>query len=196
MTRQLTTRRQSDARAAIERSTGLHDRRLPTRGARTGLARSMRVLLAVAIVAGVLTGCGGSRSISSSTKARTGSATTTHSTAPLGQAGGLSSVLTGPLRGRLRGKNHAPTVNRDWSYSVTVTDAHGRGLSGSVTIEFVYAGIVVGRDTPPTHPLTNGRWHDTLKFPAGAVGEPLTVRAVVHAGAGTITLSWPITVKR
>ena len=55
---------------------------------------------------------------------------------------------------------------------------------------------MVGRDTPPTHPVADGRWHDSLKFPADAVGMPLSVRAVVHTRPGSITLDWPINVRR
>jgi hypothetical protein len=79
---------------------------------------------------------------------------------------------------------------------VRVTDASGHPLSGTVEIEFVFGGQVVGRDTPPTHPIKHGRWQDKLKFPPTAVGEPLTFRAVVHAQPGTVTLDWPITVRQ
>jgi hypothetical protein len=105
-------------------------------------------------------------------------------------------VTTGPVRGALHGANHTPSANRYWSYSVRVTDAGGHPLSGTVEIEFVFGGQVVGRDTPPTHPVKNGHWQDKLKFPPTAVGAPLTFRAVVHTQAGTITLDWPITVQR
>ncbi len=100
------------------------------------------------------------------------------------------------MHGRLTAENHAPAANKDWRYSLTVTDAAGRPLSGTVDIEFVFGGMVVGHDTPPTHPVTNGRWHDTLRFPADAVGEPLTFRAVVHTRLGSITLDWPIMVRQ
>ena len=67
---------------------------------------------------------------------------------------------------------------------------------GTVDIQFAFGGQVVGRDTPPTHPVVNGRWHDTLKFPAAAVGMPLTFQAVVHTRLGSITLDWPVTVRQ
>jgi hypothetical protein len=105
-------------------------------------------------------------------------------------------VSTGPVRGTLRGENHAPRINQDWAYSINVTDASGGPLSGKVEVQFVFGGQVVGRDTPPSHPVTNGRWHDTLKFPAAAVGMPLTFQAVVHTRLGSITLDWPVTVRQ
>jgi hypothetical protein len=94
----------------------------------------------------------------------------------------------------LHGANHAPKAGKPWPYSVTVTDAAGHPLSGTVEIEFTFGGQVVGTDTPPTHPLTHGRWHDNLMFPARALGFPLTFQAVVHTGRGSITLDWPVTV--
>jgi hypothetical protein len=105
-------------------------------------------------------------------------------------------VTSGPVRGTLHGANHTPKVNQPWAYIVTVTDASGRPLSGTVDIEFTFGGQVVGHDSPPTHPVTNGRWHDTLAFPADSVGYPLTFQAVVHTSMGSITLDWPVTVQQ
>ena len=140
-----------------------------------------------------IAGCGSSTSSSSSTRPQTAPVAT--STTSPSQNAGTSSVSTGPVRATLRGKNHAPKVNADWQYSVRVTSASGQLLSGTVDIEFVFGGQVVGRDTPPTHTVANGSWHDTLKFPAPAVGMPLTFRAVVHTRLGSVTLDWPVTVR-
>ncbi len=143
----------------------------------------MARLVAAAAIALALTACGGSNSKSSSA---TLSATGT----------GHSSPAPTPVHGRLVGANHSPTVGVNWPYTVTVTDAAGHPLNGTVTIEFTFGGQVVGRDTPPTHPLTNGRWHDNLKFPAAALGEPIDLQAVVHTHLGSITVDWPVTATR
>jgi hypothetical protein len=87
-------------------------------------------------------------------------------------------------------------VNKPWHYSVRVTDPAGHPLSGTVDIEFAFAGQVVGHDTPPTHPVRAGNWHDNLQFPAQALGQPLTFQAVVHTASGSITLDWPIKVRQ
>jgi hypothetical protein len=79
---------------------------------------------------------------------------------------------------------------------VTAADGKGQPLSGTVEVEFTLGGQIVGRDTPPTHPITNGRWHDNLKFPAQAVGIPLVFRVVVHTVVGSMTLDWPVKVQR
>jgi hypothetical protein len=153
-----------------------------------------QLAIAVSLIVLVLggTACGG-KPKTTTTKTRTASTTTTTTTTTTTPA---SSVSIGPVHGRLTAENHAPVVNKDWRYSLTATDAAGHPLSGTVDMEFVFNGVVVGRDTPPTHPVTNGHWHDTLRFPADAVGKALTFRAVVHTHLGSITLDWPITVRQ
>jgi hypothetical protein len=137
----------------------------------------------------------GSSSTSTSRSTTNKAAPVTTASAPASK-GRTSAITTGPVRGKLVAQNHAPTVGKKWPYSVTVTDASGHPLNGRVDIEFVFAGQVVGRDTPPTHPVKNGRWHDLLTFPPASLGQPLVVRAVVHTSAGSITLDWPINTKR
>jgi hypothetical protein len=100
------------------------------------------------------------------------------------------------VRASLVGANHKPIVGKDWPYSVHVTDASGKPLSGTVDIEFTFGGQVVGHDSPPTHPVKNGLWHDTLTFPAASAGQPLSLQAVVHTSTGSVTLGWPVTVKQ
>ena len=139
----------------------------------------LRVALSAAAVAAAVAACGGSSSSSRSTSTTTGA----------GRPGPPA-----PLRGKLVGANHAPKVNVNWPYTVTVTDASGHPVSGTVDIEFTFAGQVVGHDKPPTHPLKNGRWHDNLKFPPQAVGEPIALQAVVHSPKGSIALVWAVTV--
>jgi hypothetical protein len=77
-----------------------------------------------------------------------------------------------------------------------VTNASGHPLAGTVKTEFAFAGQVVGHETPPTHPLSNGRLHDTVEFPAASAGEPLALQTVVHTSLGSITLTWPVTPTR
>ncbi len=171
-------------------------------------SRTSSSLLAAASVAALavsISACGSSSSSSSpsTTHSRTASASTSStSSAPVTASGksapasraGTSSVQSGPVYGELVAVNHSPTVNKPWAYSVKVTNAAGRPLSGTVAIEFTFGGEVVGHDTPPVHPVRNGLWHDTLEFPAQSEGEPLSVQAVVHTSAGSVTLDWPITV--
>jgi hypothetical protein len=74
-----------------------------------------------------------------------------------------------------------------------VTAASGSALSGTVETEFAFAGTVVGRESPPIHPLKNGVLHDTITFPSSAVGHPITLVTVIRTSAGSVALGWPVT---
>jgi hypothetical protein len=137
------------------------------------------------VVAVALAACGGG----SSSK----SASTAGTTATYHPSGSASQVSTGPVRGKLVGDNHAPKLKQNWFYTVTVTDASGHPLNGTVVTEFTFGGQVVGRETPPVHKLSGGRLHDNIQFPPQSLGEPLAVQTVVHTSRGSITLSWPVT---
>jgi hypothetical protein len=100
------------------------------------------------------------------------------------------------MRATLRGESHSPRVGKPWHYSVTATDSGGHPLSGAVDTRFVFGGQVVGRESPPTHPLRNGRLHDDVTFPAQATGIPLSFEVVVRAKPGSVTLDWPVRVTR
>jgi hypothetical protein len=100
------------------------------------------------------------------------------------------------VRASLRAPNHTPTAKKLWPYSVKVTDPSGKPLSGTVDTEFLFGSQVVGHEAPPTHPLKNGALRDAVTWPAQAVGEPLALRVVVHTSQRTITLDWPVSVKR
>jgi hypothetical protein len=139
-----------------------------------------RALATVAIAVAV-TACGGS-----STTSRSPTRTSTPAPAPAPAA----------VIGKLVGANHSPKVGVNWPYTVTVTDSSGHPLNGTVDIEFTFAGQVVGHDTPPTHPIKDGHWHDNLKFPPQSVGEPIALQAVAHTAKGSITLRWPVTPRK
>ncbi len=141
-----------------------------------------RVTGLVALVMSVaVLGCGGGGGASSSSSPSS-------TTSSASRTGGSASVVTGPVRASLRAESHAPVQGRNWAYAVRVSDATGAPLSGSVDIQFVFGGQVVGRDTPPTHPVRRGAWHDRVVFPPASVGQPLTFRAVVHTSRGSVTL--------
>jgi hypothetical protein len=97
----------------------------------------------------------------------------------------------------LRGANHAPVAGKNWTYTVRVTDASAHPLSGSVQTDFVVSGLgVVGKETPAVHQLKHGVLHDSLQFPADAVGHPITLVTVVRTSAGSVALGWPVNVSK
>jgi hypothetical protein len=102
------------------------------------------------------------------------------------------SASSGGLHASLHAQNHAPTAGKLWRYLVRAADSAGKALSGTVDTEFALGGTVVGRESPPTHPLKGGRLDNSVTFPARAVGIPLTFRVVVHTKSGSVTLDWPV----
>ena len=149
--------------------------------------------LIAALLCAAIAGCGASSSSSSSAGSSSSSSTATQA-APPASTTPSPSVTSGPVHGALRAAGHTPVAGHPWPYSVHVTDANGKPLSGTVDIEFAFNGSVVGHDTPPTHALTEGAWQDKLTFPSTALGYPLVFQAVVHTSAGSVTLGWPVTV--
>ena len=169
---------------------------------RRARAGAWLTVLALAVTLAACGGGGKTKSSTTSTAAASHSATApaTSSTAPSSpassNAGGVASVTTGPVRASLHAPNHSPTAKKLWPYSVKVTDPSGKPLPGTVDTEFLFGSQVVGHEVPPTHPLKNGALRDAVTWPAQAVGEPLALRVVVHASQRTITLDWPVSVKR
>jgi hypothetical protein len=100
---------------------------------------------------------------------------------------------SGQMRAELHGENHTPKIGVGWAYEVEATNAQGQPLNGTVLAQFLYNGSVVGHQSPPTLPLTNGRMSyakDT--FPAESKGIPLTFEVVVTTSLGKVTLNWPV----
>ncbi len=109
-----------------------------------------------------------------------------------------SEVTTGPVHGRIIGQSYYPVVGKHWRFNVTVTDRHGHPLSGTLNVQFTLNGSYVGSDTPKTDSFHNGHWGEYLIFPnrpeVGLHG--FAVQVLVHTRDGSITLVWPILVKK
>jgi hypothetical protein len=99
---------------------------------------------------------------------------------------------SGAMIATLHGENSNPTINQNWTYSVEATTAGGHPLTGTVLTEFTYNGQVVGKETPPTHPLTNGRLDDFVQFPGASLAIRIYLQVVVTTPDGTVTLVWPV----
>jgi hypothetical protein len=107
-----------------------------------------------------------------------------------------ASAGAGALKATLVGEDHDPIVGRPWRYTITVTSAQGEKLSGTETTHYAFNGVVVGTEKPENVSFTDGVYRDTIEFPAAAVGYPLQVQVIVHAGTGSATLDWPVLVGR
>lgn len=110
--------------------------------------------------------------------------------------GRASATARGSVRVTITGTNHDPIVGRNWTYSITVTNARGQKLSGTETTHYLFSGSVVGTEKPVNVHFTNGHYRDTIQFPATSVGEPLTVEAVVRTKDGSGHADWTIKVKQ
>jgi hypothetical protein len=143
---------------------------------------------AIAAVAGLaLAACGGGSGVQKAGSPRT-------NTAPTGFSVGVG-LASARISATLIAPNHSPVAGRGWPYSVRVTDRRGRPLPGTVRIRLRGDDRVPATGTASTHPLTNGRWHDRFAFPEATVGLPLIFQVLVRTKAGSVTLSWPVTVR-
>lgn len=155
-------------------------------------ARIRALAVMMVMVAGV-SACGGSSKSSTTSSSTAG--------APASASGSASSTRTdssaagAKFNAVLTGQDRTPVATKRWHYTVHVSSAAGRPLSGTVDTEFAFAGQVVGREVPPTHRLNHGALHDTVEFPKQAVGQPIELQVVVHTSAGSRTLDWPVSVK-
>ena len=87
---------------------------------------------------------------------------------------------------------HHPRVNRPWYIQFTVNRG-SRAVRASVSYEYLFGGRVVARRS---HYNFTGRFSDTFRFPASAVGYPLTFRAVIVSGKVKINLDYAVQVSR
>ncbi len=160
----------------------LPTRKLNSRLARRQLAPRAIVALGIATLSFSLTACAGN----------TGSKTTRTTHASPAQTQTSRPTRADIIRATLTAANHTPKINQPWHYALHATNINGQPQSGTVTIQFVFEGHVVGYDKPPTHPLADGQWHGKIIFPSQAAGVALIIQAVIHTHAGSTTLNWPI----
>ena len=159
-------------------------------------AYDRRTALAALAAGLLLAGCGGGAATSSQHSATSSAQPSATSTTT--NTGTQSSRTTAAqqVRASIVGDDHAPKMNKAWHYTVTVTGPNGEKLSGTETTHYTYNGIVVGTEKPQNVKFTGGVYHDTIEFPAAAVGHPLAVQAVVKTRMGSATASWPVQVTR
>jgi hypothetical protein len=134
--------------------------------------------LALAVAAGAIAGCG-----SSAKKSPTSTPTAPASTTP--KQGQLIATLSAP--------NHSPKVGSTWRITVTAHDRAGHPVKAHVQYLFLYNGAVVARRS---NYAFEGVFHDTINWPANAIGLPLTFRALVTSSVGTQALDYPVKVSR
>jgi hypothetical protein len=162
----------------------------------------------LAIVAVLLAGCGKSSGTASTAPATSHPATTastpgatrpsttsapsgaTVTVAPATPTALLVSATAGGVTATLHASTHSPAVNRPWPLHFTVTRG-GALAKAAVQYEYLFAGQVVARRS---HYTFTGHFSDVFRWPATAVGYPLTFRAVIVSHGATINLDYPVRV--
>ncbi len=105
---------------------------------------------------------------------------------------GRVSASADGLTASMRPATSRPKVERPWPISFTITRA-GRPVHAGVSYEYLLGEQVVAHRS---HYSFTGHFADVFKWPASAVGYPLTFRAVIVSGGVTIDLDYPIDVVR
>lgn len=114
--------------------------------------------------------------------------------------GGGSGETTGSTSGSgpapkiaLEAKTHRPTAGAPWPIVIRAHDPAGRPLAAEVRYQYLFGGAVVAHRS---HYRFRGTFHDTFRWPARAVGVPLTFRAVVSTRFGVRRLDYDVQVRR
>lgn len=163
------------------------------------MRRSLTLTMPAVLAGVLLSACGGSgkpaaskAGLTSSTASAVSTANTATGVTGSAVAPGMVSAAAGGVTASLHASTHRPRVNVGWPISFTVTRA-GRPLRARVSYEYLFAGNVVAKRS---HYHFTGRFSDVFRWPASAVGYPLTFRAVIAAGGQTLLLDYPVQVAR
>lgn len=105
-----------------------------------------------------------------------------------------TSALAGGFKAHLFLATHQPKVGHQ---PIKVTATRGRQkLSGNVSYLFYLGRTAQKVGHAPGHGFRHGVYHDSLIWPAEAVGHTITLRVVVKTRYGTDNLNWWIKVRR
>ncbi len=156
-----------------------------------------RICLGAGLAAGALliAGCGSSSTSRTAATMPTVAATTQPAQSTVATAEGNARIVSGSageVKATLRAGTHTPKVNAPWPISFTVTSAGVPAAAAAVSYEYMFGGAVVARRSH--YSFKGGHFSDVFRFPASAVGYPLTFRAVVTSGGATVNLDYPVKV--
>jgi hypothetical protein len=98
---------------------------------------------------------------------------------------------------RLYAPTHRPKAGMRWPIRITVRDARGHAVRGTVRYAFLYQGEVVLRQDPKVDRTFVGVFRDRhLAWSKRTIGLALTFRAVVDTRLGQANLDYPVKVHR
>jgi hypothetical protein len=119
--------------------------------------------------------------------------------------GAPSAVAAAPFVAKLKAPSTSPKVNKNWTITVSARTRGGNALKATAFYQFLFNNQVVSTQYPSpgkkagssSKPYVfTGSYKDPLRFPARAVGIPLTLRVVVRvAGKGAVKLDESVRVR-
>jgi hypothetical protein len=147
----------------------------------------------------VLGACGGSKGAATTANSSTSAAGATNSGGTAGQAASshvvsahVVTAASGAVSATMTAAGHSPRVDAPWPVSFVV-ERSGGPARAEVRYEYLFGGQVVAHRSRYSF---TGSFHDTFRWPASAVGYPLTFRAVIRSTGVTLNLDYPVQVVR
>jgi hypothetical protein len=141
------------------------------------LGKAHRLVLVAVFVVAFAAACGSSSGKKNATTTR---ATTTPAKLP------FKAVISAP--------SHHPVMNRNWPITVTVSNLSGKPIAATLQMNVLLGSVQVGQiDNGKIYHFV-GRHHENIVWPQQAVGNALTLQAVVKANGKTMKLPWAVSV--
>ena len=109
---------------------------------------------------------------------------------PASQAGPAA-----PFRAVLTAATHTPKVNAKWYYTIRAT-RNGKPIRATLTVQIVdsFGGVHAVQFDNTTKNIVNkpftGTFRDYVQLPPESRAFKVTLRAIVRAAGGRITLAW------
>jgi len=142
------------------------------------LGKALRLVLVAVFIVTLAAACGGSSGKKNATTTR---ATTTPAKLP------FKAVISAP--------GHHPVMKKNWPITVTVSNLSGKPIAATLQMNVLGLGSVqVGQiDNGKIYHFV-GRHHENIVWPQQAVGNALTLQAVVKVNGKTMKLPWAVSV--
>ena len=141
------------------------------------LGKALRLVLVAVFIVTLATACGGSSGKKNTTATQ---ATTTPAKLP------FKAVISAP--------SHHPVMNKNWPIAVTVSNLSGKPIAATLQMNVLLGSVQIGQiDNGKIYHFV-GRHHENIVWPQQAVGNALTLQAVVKVKGKTMKLPWAVSV--
>ena len=141
------------------------------------LGKMLRLVLVAVFIVTLAAACGGSSGKKNATTTR---ATTTSAKLL------FKAVISAP--------SHHPVMYKNWPITVTASNLSGKPIAATLQMNVLLGSVQVGQvDNGKIYHFV-GRHHENIVWPQRAVGNALTLQAVVKVKGKTMKLPWAISV--